>query len=98
MNDVNANNGLTLVRPAIAPALDPNFRPAVLANRAFRAACRARPVPVQIALERADGSISRFDTQIVPADQPAAAGNFVYLERLLKFYLWSRGGWRIHFA
>ncbi len=98
MNDVNANNGLTLIRPAIAPALDPNFRPAVLANRAFRAAARARPVPVQIALERADGSISRFDTQVAAADQPAAAGNFVYLERLLKFYLWSRGGWRIHFA
>jgi len=53
---------------------------------------------VRLALERADGSISRFDTQVLPADHPSAAGNFVYLERLLKFLLWSRGGFRVHFG
>ena len=29
-------NALTLVRPRLIPPLDPDFRPAVLANRAFQ--------------------------------------------------------------
>jgi len=95
---MNANHGLPLIRPQIAPVLDPAFSPAVLANRAFRAKVEKAPVSVQIALERADGSVSRFNTSIARADTPLAAGNFVYLERLLKFFLWSRGGYKIHFS
>jgi len=98
MTAMNTNNGLPLVAPKRVPALDPAFCPAVLANRAFRASAGAKAVPVPLALERADGSISRFDTCIAPPEHPLAAGNFVYLERLLKFLLWSRGGYRIHFA
>ena len=33
----------------------PDFRPAVLANRAFRLAAAQKPVEVSIALERKDG-------------------------------------------
>lgn len=93
------NMELPLVVPRFVPPLDPNFRPAVLANAAFRrqveAAC---PVPVELALERADGSVSRFDTRVLPEYHPGAAGNFCYLERLLKFLLWSRGGFKVHFG
>src|ERR1043166_5286674 len=95
---MNANHGLPLIGPKIAPVLDPAFSPAVLANRAFRAKVEKAPVSVQIALERADGSVSRFNTSIARADTPLAAGNFVSLERLLKFFLWSRGGYKIHFS
>lgn len=94
------NRGLLLVAPRITPVLDPAFRPPVLANRAFRERVRAAgaPVPVAVALEQADGSVFRFATAVLPAGHPEAAGNFFYLERWLKFLLWSRGGWRIHFA
>jgi predicted NBD/HSP70 family sugar kinase len=97
-NDVTIHNGLPLVPPRIVPALDPEFRPAVLANRAFRASVANRSVPVRLALERADGGVSRFDTVAADPASTAGKGNFRYVERLLKFLLWSRGGWKVHFS
>src|SRR6185436_18918162 len=97
---MNDNHGLTLVAPRIAPVLDSDFRPAVLANRAFRnsAVASNNPVPIRLALEQADGSVFHFETEIFPESHPQSVGNFIYLERLVKFLLWSRGGFRIHFA
>ena len=96
---MNNNNGLALVAPRVSPVLDPGFRPAVLANRAFRAEARATrgAVSIRIGLEQTDGNVSHFTTPILPENHPQAAGNFVYLERIAKFLLWSRGGFRIHF-
>ncbi|MDX1953007.1 MAG: ROK family protein [Verrucomicrobiota bacterium] len=86
--------------PKLKPALDPAFRPAALCNREFRAAASrtGAAVPVGIALEQRDGSISSFSTILFPNNHPASSGNFIYLERLVKFLLWSRGGFRIHFS
>jgi predicted NBD/HSP70 family sugar kinase len=71
----------------------------VLANRAFRALANATQgaATVRLALEQTDGTASHFTTQILPDSHPQAAGNFPYLERIAKFLLWSRGGYRIHF-
>ena len=84
--------------PKIRPPLDPEFQPAVLANRAFAAGARAdaKGLDVRLALEQADGSVFHFQRRIFPL---AARGgdNLFYLERLLKFLLWSRGGFRIYF-
>ncbi len=96
--DVASNNGLALPVPRLAPALDPDFRPAVLAHRAFRAAAARRPAPVRLAVERADGGVSVFDTLVADAGLPESAGNFTHVERLVKFLLWSRGGCKVHFA
>jgi predicted NBD/HSP70 family sugar kinase len=89
---------LPLVSPQRPPVLDPAFRPAALANHAFRRSAGARPVQVQLALERGDGSVSRWEAVVCGPKLQAARGNFCYLERLLKFLLWSRGGCRVHFA
>ncbi len=91
---------LLQVAPRVTPELDPWFRPAVLANRAFRDLARGtgQAVPVRIALEQADGSVFRFETEILPETHPQAGLNPGHLERWLKFLLWSRGGFRIHFA
>lgn len=93
------NNGLPLVAPRITPVLDPSFCPAVLANRAFRELVRLSrsPVPVGLALEQTDGNISHFRTDILPESHRHSAGNFTYVERILRLLLWSRGGFRIHF-
>ena len=93
------NNGLTLVAPRITPVLDPSFRPAVLANRAFRLLVRScgKPVSIGLALEQADGNVSHFRTEILPESHSQADANFTYLERILRLLLWSRGGFRIHF-
>ena len=89
---------LPLVAPSVTPALDPRFRPAALARRAFEQRARAtgRPVRASFALEQRDGAVSRFAIDLLPSDDPAADANFGMLERLVKLALWSRGGFRIH--
>lgn len=86
-----------LIPPVVVPPLDPDFRPAVLANRQFRRTVEesGRAVPLVIALERLDGACSRFETQVYPEGHPRSAANLPYVERLVKFLLWQRGGWRV---
>ena len=93
------NHGLPLIKPRVTPVLDAEFRPAVLATRAFTAAAKAmrNALPVRLALEQADDSIYHFNTVIFPEGARQAAGNYTHVERVLKFLLWSRGGWRIYF-
>ncbi len=83
------------VSPAIIPPLDPGVIPAVLWNREFRRLCTAASDPLAIALERPDGTVSRFDTRILPHTGTNCALNFRSIERLVKMLLWSRGGQRI---
>jgi predicted NBD/HSP70 family sugar kinase len=95
---MNINNGLPLPAPRVTPVLDPGFRPAVLAVRAFRNLVDGTPgsVPVRLALEQSDGSVFRFETRVLPESHPQASANGTYVERLVKFLLWSRGGWRLY--
>lgn len=92
------NDGLKLVAPRIAPVLDPGFRPASLANRAFQSEVEASGggVRVRLALEQADGSVFHFKTRIFAAGHASAAGNARFVERMLKFLLWSRGASKIY--
>ena len=83
------------VTPAIIPPLDPGFIPAVLWNREFRRLCAIASEPLAIALERPDGTVSRFDTRILPHTGANCALNFRFIERLVKMLLWSRGGFRL---
>ncbi len=83
-----------LISPTISPPLDPDFRPPVLANRAFRQEVEAsgHGVPFVITLMRAQHSVSRYETLIYPDDHPRADANLRYVERLVKFLLWQKGG------
>ena len=89
---------LNLVKPQFAPPLDDNFRPAILANRAFLQAVKesGTGVPLNLGLERADGSVSRFETVVFADDHPNAWANLAYVGRLIKFLLWQRGGWKVY--
>ena len=89
-----SNDGFMLRAPIFPPPLDPAFRPAALACRAFAADAS---LPVRIALEQADGSVFHFAKRILPPHHAAAGCNFLYLERLIKFLLWSRGGFCVYF-
>jgi len=87
---------LQLVKPGFLPPLDPGFRPAVLANRAFQGDVEAsgEGTPLVLALERPDGSVSRFETRVFAEGHPLSEANLTYAERIFKFLLWQRGGWR----
>jgi predicted NBD/HSP70 family sugar kinase len=87
-----------LPKPRIIPPLDSGFRPAVLANRAFRQAVAQSGggVPLVFGLERSNGSLSRYETMVFDDGHPQEAANLFYAERLLKFLLWQRGSWKVY--
>ncbi|MCX6806624.1 MAG: ROK family protein [Candidatus Berkelbacteria bacterium] len=86
-----------LAEPGVKPALDGGFRPAILADREFRRLVRESDVGVSlvIGLERVDGTTSRFESGVFPTDHPMAELNLPYAERLVKFVLWQKGGWKV---
>ena len=53
-------------------------------------------MPLVLGLERPDGSVSRFETQVFPEGHPRSDANLIYAERLFKFLLWQRGGWKTY--
>ena len=87
---------IELPEASLKPVLDPGFRPPVLANRCFldRAAEAGGPI-VGLAIESCSGRVYTHETRIFPADHPQAASNCHYAERLLKFLLRQRGGWKV---
>lgn len=81
----------------IIPPLDAGFLPAVLWNRAYTdlvsqdSGSRA----LALALVRSDGGASVHSTRVLSANHPAAELTLRYVERLLKFLLWQKGGCRV---
>ena len=83
------------LQPAIKAPLDPGFLPAVLFNRNYVQSARAsgKAVPLVLGLERECGLVSRFETIVNPT---ADVETLLYVERIVKFLLWARGGWKLH--
>jgi predicted NBD/HSP70 family sugar kinase len=82
--------------PRFRPVLDPDFQPASLWNRAYRALVSdsGGGIPLALVLERGDGGVSVFRTAVLPDHQETGR----YVERLVKFLLWQKGGCRITVA
>ena len=85
------------VTPAVVPELDPAFVPAVLWNRAYRkaAADSGKAVDIVIALYRPNGTVSTYETAILPVNAETKDLTIRYVERLVKFLLWMKGGWKV---
>jgi predicted NBD/HSP70 family sugar kinase len=83
---------LHLLPPRIQPPLDENFRPAVLANQNFQHEVKSIGVQLVLGLERSGGEVSRVETHIYPESHPNFDANYQYIERIVKFLLWQRGG------
>jgi len=84
------------IKPRVVPPLDKNFRPAALVNGMFRQEVEKNGVPLILGLERNEGQISCFETLIFPESHPKSASNLSYIERLVKFLLWQRGGYKLY--
>ena len=89
-------NPLQSIQPQLQPALDKSFQPAALANRRFREAVASSGVPLVIGLERSNGEVSRYETMVFPKGHPDFESNFEYIERIVKFLLWQRGGFKVY--
>ncbi len=88
------------VRPSLPPSLERNFAPAALWNRAYRALVARDPAarPLSVVLSSTGGAVSRHDTRVLGAAHPSASLSLTYVERLVKFLLWQKGGSRVRIA
>ena len=72
------------------PPLEPEFIPFQVWAEAFlKEAYR----PFRVAVHRDHGSVSVFESRL--RGEEFAEANYRYMERYVKFLLWSAGGWRV---
>ncbi len=87
---------LPRIAPRVTPPLDEEFRPAVLMNRAVERSVDSSFMPLVVGLERSGGNFSQIEIKVFAEDHPRFEENFNYVERIVKFLLWQRGGYRIY--
>lgn len=78
-------------------ALRHKFSPPIAFLRELRANAKSSSKVLAIAWERENGYVSRYDLPLPArgADSPEVA---MFAERVVKFLLWSAGGWRLMLA
>lgn len=91
---------LLLTAPSLPAPLDPGFRPAALGNRRYLAEARrsGKARPLALVLERDHGLVSVCRTEVCAGGEGLDADTELYVERLVKFLLWQKGGWRLAVA
>lgn len=79
------------------PVLDRDFRPMALVNKAFLEAVKAsgQGSPVAIGVERENGQVAVYRTEVFAGGSGKEEESFRYIERLTKSLLWIKGGWKI---
>jgi predicted NBD/HSP70 family sugar kinase len=84
-----------IAHPKIKPALDDAFQPSVLSNHAFQKAAEQVGTRMVIGLERNNNAFSKYETKVFPKGHPDFELNYEYIERIVKFLLWQRGGYKV---
>lgn len=79
------------------PELDPGFQPASIWTQTFREQCQNEGSrELRLAILRPDGTgLVHSETILASDDEKATTLNFRFIERVVKFLLWSCGGTRI---
>ncbi len=85
------------VKPKLIPVLDKEFMPISLINRAYRNKLSKYKdsIEIKIALEREEGLVYTYSTKIFPENSGMDEENLLYIERIVKTLLWTRGGWKL---
>ncbi len=83
--------------PKKIPPLDKGFKPLSLQNNAFIQALKdsGKSVPVAVSLQRNDGLIFTYRTNVFSDASGCSELNLKYIERLVKTLLWIYGGWKV---
>ncbi len=87
-----------MINPVIRPEYDPGFLPLGKFLLWYQKLAEKSPVEVRIGLEREKGLLSTWTTRLLPLTSENLMLNLVYVERLIKFLLWQKGGWKIYFS
>jgi hypothetical protein len=90
-------SNLLSATPSTAAPLDPGFQPFVLALRSYRAAVRAAGggEKLVLGLERERKLASRYELSVL-TDPASLPDTLRIVERIVKFLLWARGGWKLY--
>jgi predicted NBD/HSP70 family sugar kinase len=72
------------------PSLEPTFIPFAVWEKAYLAGAER---PFKVAVEREAGNVSVFSSRL--RDEEFETANYRYMERFVKFLLWSAGGLRV---
>lgn len=85
------------VKPKLIPLLDKEFMPISLINRAYRNKLSQNKdsIDIKIALEREEGLVYTYFTKVFPENSGMDEENLLYIERIVKTLLWTRGGWKL---
>ena len=82
-------------------SLDSDFIPTIVPWLAYSELVQGteKKIPLVLALEAENGRVVRLEIEILPPDQElewvAGGTTLRVVERLLKFFLWSMGGWKL---
>ncbi len=96
---MNTNNTIYKnVLPAVSAPLDPEFRPAILFERAYRTKLDSlqNTQKLIVAIERENGCVSRKELNVSAEAADLRDDTLLYVERVVKFMLWACGGWKIY--
>ncbi|MDO4220933.1 MAG: ROK family protein [Akkermansia sp.] len=82
------------ITPKYIPVLDPDFVAPVLWTRAYQEKVAATPGShrLDMAMTRLDGTCFRWSGTVLPHEGENVALNRTYVERIVKFLLWMKGG------
>lgn len=87
-----------ICEPKFIPPVEGEFLPASIWIREYlKIAKNSKRVPLKIGILRTDGSLSVYETEIVDASEFEEI-NLFFVERIVKFLLWQRGGYKILLA
>ena len=89
------------ITPKFPPVLDPDFIAPVLWTKAYEAKVAATPGShdLDIAMVRPDGTCFRWHGVVLPHEgEENIALNITYVERVVKFLIWMKGGSRVMVA
>jgi len=85
------------ISPRIRPRYDPQFLPLGKFMAWYREQARNSQEEIRLALERENQLVSTWRDKILPLSEETLPLTQVYVERLVKFLLWQKGGWKIYF-
>ncbi|MDO4816831.1 MAG: ROK family protein [Akkermansia sp.] len=82
------------IQAKYTPVLDPDFIAPVLWTKAYEEKVAATPGShvVELALTRLDGTCFRWSGKVLPNEGENVKLNHFYIERIVKFLLWMKGG------
>jgi len=83
--------------PSLKPAFDPGFLPLGKFIAWYRKQAAGSGQEIGLAIERENGLTATWKTKILPLSPETRPLTLAYVERLAKFLLWQKGGWKIYF-